>query len=40
MVKFNFVYLDLGMGEGNGNYVIFIGRLFLEKGLDILLVVW
>lgn len=40
VVKPNFVYPDPGMGEGNGNYAIFIGRLSPEKGLDTLLAAW
>ena len=40
VVKPNFVYPDPGMGEGNGNYALFIGRLSPEKGLDTLLEAW
>ena len=40
VIKPNFVYPDPGMGEGNGNYAIFIGRLSPEKGLDTLLAAW
>ncbi|MGD1703983.1 glycosyltransferase [Dapis sp. BLCC M229] len=40
VVKPNFVYPDPGMGEGNGNYALFIGRLSPEKGLDTLLATW
>lgn len=33
-VKPNFVYPDPGIGEGKGGYVLFVGRLSAEKGLD------
>ncbi|MFH7244812.1 MAG: glycosyltransferase family 4 protein [Spirulina sp.] len=39
-VKPNFVYNDLGSGLGSGNYAIYVGRLSVEKGLDILLDAW
>lgn len=40
VVKPNFVAFDPGVGEGNGNYALFVGRLSVEKGLDILLKAW
>jgi glycosyltransferase involved in cell wall biosynthesis len=40
IVKPNFVAFDPGVGEGNGNYALFVGRLSVEKGLDILLKAW
>jgi glycosyltransferase involved in cell wall biosynthesis len=39
-VKPNFVSTDPGMGEGKGNYAIYVGRLSVEKGLDTLLAAW
>jgi glycosyltransferase involved in cell wall biosynthesis len=33
-VKPNFVYPDPGVGEGKGDYILFVGRLSAEKGLD------
>lgn len=40
VVKPNFVYSDLGIGEGRGGYALFVGRLSPEKGLDTLLAAW
>jgi glycosyltransferase involved in cell wall biosynthesis len=40
VVKPNFVNPDPGMGSGNGGYVLFVGRLSEEKGLDTLLAAW
>jgi glycosyltransferase involved in cell wall biosynthesis len=40
IVKPNFVYPDPGLGEGRGNYALYVGRLSVEKGLDILLAAW
>jgi glycosyltransferase involved in cell wall biosynthesis len=37
VVKPNFVHPDPGMGQGRGDYVLFVGRLSKEKGLDTLL---
>lgn len=37
VVKPNFVHPDPGMGQGRGDYVLFVGRLSEEKGLDTLL---
>ncbi len=39
-VKPNFVHPDPGVGEGKGEYALFIGRLSVEKGLDTLLSAW
>ena len=40
VVKPNFVYPDPCIGEGRGNYALFVGRLSLEKGLNTLLLAW
>lgn len=40
VVKPNFVYPDLGVGNGQGGYALFVGRLSVEKGLDTLLAAW
>lgn len=40
VVKPNFVYPDPGTGDGKGNYVLFVGRLSSEKGIDTLLAAW
>jgi glycosyltransferase involved in cell wall biosynthesis len=39
-VKPNFVDPDPGLGEGNGSYALFVGRLVKEKGLGTLLAAW
>ena len=39
-VKPNFVAPDPGPGTGRGGYVVFVGRLSPEKGLDVLLGAW
>jgi glycosyltransferase involved in cell wall biosynthesis len=39
-VKPNFVLPDPGMGNGSGDYALFIGRLSSEKGPDILVRAW
>lgn len=39
-VRTNFVYPDLGPGEGRGRYAIFAGRLSREKGTDTLTEAW
>lgn len=39
-VKPNFVFPDPGIGQGNGNYAAFAGRLSAEKGVDTLLETW
>jgi glycosyltransferase involved in cell wall biosynthesis len=40
VVKPNFVYPEPGLGSGQGNYALFVGRLSSEKGLDTLLEAW
>lgn len=40
VVKPHFVYPDPGLGEGRGNYALFVGRLSPEKGLDTVLRAW
>lgn len=40
VVKHNFVYPDPGLGDGDGGYALFVGRLSPEKGLDTLLSAW
>lgn len=40
IVKPNFVSPDPGTGTGKGNYVLFVGRLSVEKGLDTLIEAW
>jgi glycosyltransferase involved in cell wall biosynthesis len=40
VVKPNFVYSDPGTGAGRGGYALYVGRLSVEKGLDILLTAW
>lgn len=40
VVKPNFVNPDPGIGEGNGGYALYVGRLSVEKGLDTLLNAW
>jgi glycosyltransferase involved in cell wall biosynthesis len=40
IVKPNFVHPDPGLGEGNGGYFLYVGRLSVEKGLDVLLSAW
>lgn len=39
-VKSNFVRSDLGAGEGSGGYLLFVGRLAKEKGVETLLAAW
>jgi glycosyltransferase involved in cell wall biosynthesis len=39
-VKPNFVGSDPGIGTGNGNYALFVGRLSEEKGIRTLLDAW
>lgn len=39
-VKPNFVHPDPGIGDGYGNYALYVGRLSVEKGLDTLLAAW
>ncbi|GAA6615447.1 glycosyltransferase family 4 protein [Scytonema sp. NUACC26] len=40
VVKPNFVHPVPSLGEGRGNYALFVGRLSVEKGLDTLLAAW
>jgi glycosyltransferase involved in cell wall biosynthesis len=40
VVKPNFVHPDPGAGEGKGDYILFVGRLSVERGIDILLSAW
>jgi glycosyltransferase involved in cell wall biosynthesis len=39
-VKPNFVAPDPGIGSGSGGYALYVGRLSVEKGLDVLLSAW
>lgn len=39
VIKPNFV-TDTGMGQGRGNYALYVGRLSPEKGIDTLLEAW
>ncbi len=40
VVKPNFVDPDPGIGAGTGGYALFVGRLYVEKGIDVLLEAW
>ncbi len=40
VIKPNFVHPDTGPGDGRGGYVIFVGRLSTEKGIETLLSAW
>jgi glycosyltransferase involved in cell wall biosynthesis len=40
MVKPNFLHTDPGLGEGRGEYALFVGRLSPEKGIKTLLTAW
>lgn len=40
VVKPNFVYPDPGIGQGEGGFALYVGRLSTEKGLDTLLAAW
>jgi glycosyltransferase involved in cell wall biosynthesis len=40
VVKPNFVHPDPGVREGKGEYVLFVGRLAREKGVDTMLAAW
>lgn len=39
-VKPNYLQMDPGLGDGNGNYALFVGRLTEEKGISTLLDAW
>ncbi len=38
--KPNFIHPEPSVGKGNGNYVVYVGRLSKEKGIDTLLSAW
>ena len=40
VVKPNFLKTDPGVGDGSGNYALFVGRLTPEKGINTLLEAW
>jgi glycosyltransferase involved in cell wall biosynthesis len=40
LVKPNYLQTDPGLGEGTGNYALFVGRLTAEKGISTLLEAW
>lgn len=40
MIKPNFVHPDPKKGTGSGGYAIYVGRLSVEKGIDVLLDAW
>jgi glycosyltransferase involved in cell wall biosynthesis len=40
VVKPNFIRTDAAPGDGSGGYVLFVGRLSPEKGIDTLLEAW
>lgn len=40
VVKPHFIDPDSGVGEGKGDYALFVGRISVEKGLDTLLEAW
>jgi glycosyltransferase involved in cell wall biosynthesis len=40
VVKPNFVSPDPGVGDGRGGYMLYVGRLSVEKGLDTLIDAW
>lgn len=40
VVKPHFIAPDRGVGLGQGNYALFVGRISVEKGLDTLLSAW
>jgi len=39
-VRTNFVHPNIGPGDGNGGFALFIGRISPEKGLPVLLKAW
>lgn len=40
IVKPNFVAPDPGVGQGDGGFMLYVGRLSVEKGLDTLIEAW
>ena len=40
VVKSNFLYPEPGVGTGNGEYAVYVGRLSAEKGVETLLKAW
>jgi glycosyltransferase involved in cell wall biosynthesis len=40
VVKPHFLPTDPGVGTGDGNYAVFVGRLSFEKGIETLLAAW
>lgn len=40
LIKPNFIYPDPGIGEGEGEFALFVGRLSPEKGINVLLEAW
>jgi len=40
IVKPNFIYPDPGIGHGDGKFLIFVGRLEKEKGINTLIEAW
>jgi glycosyltransferase involved in cell wall biosynthesis len=40
VVRQNFVYPDPGLGDGQENYAVYVGRLSPEKGIETLLEAW
>lgn len=40
VVKPNFVYPDPGIGSGQGDFALYVGRLSVEKGIDTLIAAW
>jgi glycosyltransferase involved in cell wall biosynthesis len=40
VVKPNFVHPDPGIGNGDGGYALYVGRLSTEKGLDTMIAAW
>jgi len=40
VVKPNFVATDMGVGSGDGDFVLYVGRLSPEKGIHLLLDAW